>query len=493
MLDRAVLVFAVLLAAVFTVPAQDGSTQSPFRIGEHLTYNVSFEKYNNVAFAETYVVSRGKLEGKDAIELRCRIKTLGFVSSAFYMVDENRTVFASPATGSPLYIETTSNDGVLPKRNVTNNLAGGNTNFDLLTLIYQIRAASGVGTFTFTENGKMYSITLLSGKPEKVKTDAGEFDTATSTATSDFLTELDIKDLKINFANDESRTPVAFSFATAKGKFRGLLASLTIVEPQVADPDPTPTPVPTPRPTATPRRSPTPVPYVSNEPLSEDLPFALGETLDYKITNAGAPVGTIRLQAKERTQFQEKDSLLLVADVLGVDGGNQPITPNDRLTARVNPESLAPILMEFNFRGPLSAFSHSEKYDQLGNVTISGNPTPVETPVGTHSLLSFIYAVRAFSLHPSKDLSNPVNDTRVAVFWNSKPYIFTLRPSDSEITDATGKKTPAMLVNVVTGDPQLDQLGFKIWLGTDANHLPLRISIGTYQADLVNVADSLPK
>jgi hypothetical protein len=227
--------------------------------------------------------------------------------------------------------------------------------------------------------------------------------------------------------------------------------------------------------------------------LSEDLPFALGEMLDYKITNAGTPVGTMRLQAKERTQFQEKDSLLLVADVTGVDGGNQPITPNDRLTARVNPESLAPILMEFNFRGPLSAFSHSEKYDQLSNVTVSGSPTPVEIPVGTHSLLSFLYAVRAFSLHPSKDLSNPVNDTRVAVFWNSKPYIFTLRPSDSEITDATGKKTPAMLVNIVTGDPQLDQLGFKIWLGMDTKHLPLRISLGTYQADLVNVTDSLAK
>ncbi|HTK37827.1 MAG TPA: DUF3108 domain-containing protein, partial [Pyrinomonadaceae bacterium] len=475
-LNRAVLVFAALFAIVAAAPAQE--TPSPFRIGEHLTYNVSFEKYNNAAFAETYVVSRGKIEGKDAVELRCRIKTLGFLSSAFYMIDESRTVFASPATGMPLYIQKTSNDGILPKQNITNNLAGGTASLDLLTLIYQIRAAGGVGSFTFSENGKTYSVTLLNGTSEKVKTDAGEFDTTVSTAASDYLTDLGIKDLKVNLATDEAHTPVAFTFATAKGKFRGVLASSTIVEPQVADPDPTPTPTPTPRPAATPRLSPTPVPYVDNEPLAEDLPFSLGETLEYRISYGGAPVGTARLQAKERTQFQGTDSVLFSAEITDVQGGNQPFSKGDKITARVNPESLAPLFTEFTFRGPLSAFSQSEKFDPLGGVTVSGNPTPIETPVGTHSLLSFIYAVRAFSLHPSKDLSNPVNDTRVAVFWNSKAYIFTLRPSDTDLTDASGKKTPALLVNVVTGEPQLDQLGFKIWLGTDAKRLPLRITLG---------------
>jgi len=266
-----------------------------------------------------------------------------------------------------------------------------------------------------------------------------------------------------------------------------------VVEPQVAEADPTPTPVPTPQPTATPRPSPTPVPYVDNVPLSEDLPFSLGETLEYRISYGGARVGTARLQAKERTQFQGADSVLFSAEITDVQGGNQPFSKGDKITARVNPDSLAPLFTEFTFRGPLSAFSQTEKFDLLGGVMVSGNPTPIETPVGTHSLLSFIYAVRAFSLHPSKDLSNPVNDTRVAVFWNSKAYIFTLRPSETELADASGKKTPALLVNVVTGDPQLDQLGFKIWLGTDAKRLPLRITLGTYQADLVNVADSLPK
>jgi hypothetical protein len=44
-------------------------TAGNFRVGERLTYNFSFEKFKDVAYAELYVVSRGKLEGKDAIEL----------------------------------------------------------------------------------------------------------------------------------------------------------------------------------------------------------------------------------------------------------------------------------------------------------------------------------------------------------------------------------------------------------------------------------------
>ena len=56
-----------------------------FRTGERLTYNFSFEKFKNVAFAEIYVVSRGKLEGRDAFELRSKVKNIrpfqrGFLS-----------------------------------------------------------------------------------------------------------------------------------------------------------------------------------------------------------------------------------------------------------------------------------------------------------------------------------------------------------------------------------------------------------------------------
>ena len=69
-----------------------------FRVGEKLTYNVSFDKFTNAAYIETTVASQGKISGQDAVELRSRVKTLGFVSAAFYQFDEDRVVFASPFT-----------------------------------------------------------------------------------------------------------------------------------------------------------------------------------------------------------------------------------------------------------------------------------------------------------------------------------------------------------------------------------------------------------
>src|SRR5687768_17611046 len=76
-------------------------TPSIFRLGEKLSYNVSFGKFANAAYAETFVASRGKLSGRDAVELRGRVKTLEMVSAAFFMVDETRSVYAAPDTGLP--------------------------------------------------------------------------------------------------------------------------------------------------------------------------------------------------------------------------------------------------------------------------------------------------------------------------------------------------------------------------------------------------------
>src|SRR6185369_14665958 len=77
---------------------------TPFRIGEKLTYTVSFGRIKNAGFAEVYVVSRGKLDGRDAVELHSKFKTNELVSAAFYLLDETRTTFASADTGLPLYI-----------------------------------------------------------------------------------------------------------------------------------------------------------------------------------------------------------------------------------------------------------------------------------------------------------------------------------------------------------------------------------------------------
>jgi hypothetical protein len=145
------------------------------------------------------------------------------------------------------------------------------------------------------------------------------------------------------------------------------------------------------------------------------------------------------------------------------------------------------------FNGALRPFSNTAVFDKQGSLINFGGTAPVDAPVGTHSVLSLLYAARSFNLKPSRDLNNPINDTRVAVFWESRPYVFTLRPSAPEILTIDGKAVAAQPVTVSTKNPTLDQLNIKVWLGNDDARVPVRFSIGAFQADLVSVSRIQPK
>ena len=505
--------FAILLLLLFAAGVfferQNVSAQNqakiqtlspiPFRVGERLTYNISFEKFNNAAFAEIYTVSRGKLGDKDAVELRAKIKTNELVSAAFYFIDETRTTFASAETGLPLYIRKIFNASLLPKETVNNYTVTPTINYDLLTLIYKARNAGGIGNFTLQEDDKIYNVSLQSlpnNKSKKetgfVKTDAGEFDTTVSAVESEFLTEKGITDLRINFSSDPAHIPVLLQFKTAKGSFRAEVASIQTIEPEFSA-DPTPVPVQTIKPQVTPKPAVTPTPYIENEPLLKELAFALGETLDYRVSTNGQFLGLVTLQAKERKQFSGFDSLLLSAVVTETQPGQQVLVLNDGIRAQVNPESLAPQRIELKFAGVLSEYNSVAQFDQRVGFVTTNTTKRIEVPVGTHSLLSLAYAIRSFNLKPSKDEENPVNDTRVAVFLDSKAYVFTLRPSNADIISLRGEKISAQLISISTGNPTIDALNLRLWLSNDEKRLPLRLVAGSYQADLVSERQVPPK
>jgi hypothetical protein len=357
-----------------------------------------------------------------------------------------------------------------------------------------MRYSGGTGALNFVENEKPYTVTFQAGPTERVKTDAGEFETVVVSVQSDFLTDAGLKDLRINLTADEAKLPAVLRFKTAKGEFRAALSSVQIIEPD-PDPQPTQTPVPvrTPRPDPTPKPVPTPTPYIANQPLGPELAFPLGEILRYRVTSAGRPVGGFTLEAKERTQFSGSDSLLLSAVITEARPGPQVFAPGDFVRAYVDPETLVPRQVETKFTGSLAGFNRTVRFDPKGTINVSDNPNPINAPVGTQSILSLVYAVRSFNLKPSPDRSNPVNDTRVAVFWETQPYVFTLRPSGAEMITLGGEKVSAQMISVSTGNPQVDQLAIKIWLSNDIRRLPLRISLGEFQAELISTSNTTPQ
>jgi hypothetical protein len=472
----------IAVAALSTVLSAQSPSQ--FRVGEKLTYQISFDRFPNVGYAELHVASTGKLNGRDAVELRAKVKTLDFISAAFFLIDQSRTVYVARDSGLPIYVRTIDNNGPLPKEVIQNYLTNSNANYDLVSAIYGVRANSGNGSFPLFEDGQQYVMNFLPSGAEKVKTDVGEFDTTISTVTSEYATARGLREFKINFSTDEDRMPVLIRFKYGKNEFRFTLSGIS--NPEIApSTTPTPEPVKTPLPQITPRPTNAPTPYIDNRPLAPELGFKLGESFGYRVTYAGTPAGTITLNSKERKFINGKDSLVLTADVTSIDPGNGIFALGDYIRTLVDPETLVPRSIEVNFKYAINGLNGTATFDGMKGSIKPGNLPPFEAPIGTHSILSLIYAMRSFNLEPSRYPSAPVNDTRVAVFWESKAYVFTLRPSKPEDITINAVKIRAQMISITTGNAQLDALAPKIWLGIDERRTPLRFTIGPIQAELI--------
>src|SRR6185503_10114593 len=226
-------------------PGKADTTPSGIRLGERLSYNISFQRYDNVGYAEMIAVSRGKLGDADAVELRMRIKTTGLLSAAFYQIDESRTTFVNPESGSPMLVKRQDNGSVAVRETVTNYLNSPSPGFDLLSMIYKVRQSGGSGSFVLSEGERTYSVTFQPQQSEHQRTDAGEFETVISVVQSEYLTEHGILSMRINFSADEAHIPVLIRLKTAKGEFRVTLSGRLVTEPEV---EATPTPVATPTP-----------------------------------------------------------------------------------------------------------------------------------------------------------------------------------------------------------------------------------------------------
>ncbi len=460
-------------------------TRTSFLIGERLTYNISFASFDNAAYAEIYVVSNGKLEGKEAIELSAKLKSDGFVSAAFYLLDETRSTFVSNETGLPFYVRSVTRASGLPKERIDNFLKAPTTHYDLLSLIYKVRNSGGAGSFSVQDNNKVYNFDFAATGGEIVKSADGEFETTISTVQSSYLTDLSITNFRVNFTNDERRIPVQIRFNTPKGKFKALIASIQNLEP-TPTPETTETASPVVTVTRTPKPVPTATPYIINQGLSEDIPFGLGETLEFRISQANQNIGTVVLQATERKEFDDQDSLLLQAQVTEVGQGAKILDLDNIVQTQVEPYTLMPLFNKIDLKSSFSIFNQVADFDQeLGEITFD-NGKKANVPVGTHSVLSLAYAIRSFNLKPSLDPKNPVNDTRVAVLLGEKAYVLTLRPQFAKIITLKGENVSAQLITIRTGNRSIDDLNLRLWLSNDSKRVPLRFAIGTYQADLVS-------
>src|SRR5215831_18421600 len=84
-----------------TAPAPGPSTGSPIRIGERLTFNVSWSNFVTAGRLELETVGRGAYFDRQGYQLRTKATTVGAVRTIFLELDDQYTSYVAAGTMLP--------------------------------------------------------------------------------------------------------------------------------------------------------------------------------------------------------------------------------------------------------------------------------------------------------------------------------------------------------------------------------------------------------
>lgn len=483
--------FIILLASVFPLFAQekDGGTplafsQSPYRVGERLTYNVAFSNFPSAAHVEVEVVSRGTHFGRDAYQLRAHVETTGVINVALYAINTDYTTYIDPQTGLPFraeerprdairsadfvhdFAQPAGNEAIPPKQR------GFPGTFDFVSAFYRGRALPLVvgEVYNFTvrgESGEYQAELKVVGK-ETIRTNVGSFPTI---VTQVKVANSPITRMKIYFSDDERHVPVLLSARVSSGDLTAELAGSEIIKPPEAAPTPTPAIVvaPAPTPTAPPA-------------LSENLPFKIGEQLNYQVfigTN-NTPLGLANFQVRGRSRYFDRDGVYLSVTAQTTGAAASLFVARDQIDSYVDPKAFLPYRTVMNLSEGARRLAQTLSVNQDNGLAITDKGARIEIPVGTHDYLSFFYILRTFNLNKKRNA--------LAVLVENKPKTLFVETLEKNVIQLGDRRVPAIALSITTDDPQPDKYQLRLWLSDDKQRMPLRITcttkLGPLRADL---------
>src|SRR5688572_2037244 len=484
-------IFIVLLLA-FMIPAaaQNGAhsfSQAPYRVGEKLTYNISYSNFSSAAHAEFEIVTRGVFYGREAIQLRAHLETTGVVNVALLAINNDYVTYIDPNTGLPFrsqesardaiasgeaahdFVQPTANEAIPPK---LRGLAG---TFDFLSAFYRARALpltdGAEYDLTVRTEGINYPVELKVIGRETVRTNVGSFETIVTQVKADSR----FKNLKIYFTNDERHVPVLFTGRVSSGELRAELAASEMIAP------------PPTAPVAAPPVAPNPVPVNPETPalpvIEGEWPFPLNEQLNYQvfIGPGTTAVGSANFQVKGRARHFDRDGISLTVTAQTTNAAARLFVAKDQIDSYVDPRGLLPYRTVLNLLEGKRRLNQTLTTNQETGIVTTDTGTRIEIPVGTHDYLSFFYALRLFNLTPKQRSPIPV------LVENKVKTVFVTSIQRETITLGT-RKVPAIALTITTDDPEPDKYQLRLWVSDDRRRLPLRLTaatqIGLVRADL---------
>lgn len=487
---------ALLISLTGTTAAQQTkeTVPAPFnanavRVGERLTYNVNYSQFVSAAHVELFVAGRGTYFGHNGIELRAHVETTGIVNVALLSINNDYTTFVSSESGLPYRAQQVVREaGRTSEASVDYNQPAGTEaipsrlrvgefpgTYDFLSALYRVRAmplAPGSSYFiTARHEAAEYQAEIKVTGKQLIKTGVGSFDAIVTRVISKGGND----NIRVYFSDDEWHVPVLITARRQGADIQIELAGSALTAPVTTSPRTTVEPAPS---NIRPINTPTPISRDPSrlEPAPAtviDLPFKVGEQLNYQVYmgDTNKPIGSLNFALKSRDRFFNRDGLMFSATAQTNSGAI--ITVKDQVTSYVDPTTLLPFRTEINLSEAKYRSNRSYNVDQdRGAATLENNRERIEIPVGTHDLLSALYAIRTFDLTIQKQ-------NAISIMAMNRPRALLVKAQRRETIELGGQKIPAIMLVLTTDDPQPDKMQIRIWVGDDARHLPLRFTAAT--------------
>lgn len=501
---------AVVCNLIFTVlaltgpPAQSESdssslpfSQARYRTGERLTYNVSFSNFISAGHVELQVGARGVFFGHEGIELRAHVETTGVVNAALFAINNDYVTYVDPATGLPFHSQQVVREGArasntsralndpsgattFPARSRTGESPGIH---DLLSAIYRLRSlplAEG-STHFFSVKGETeeYQVEVKVTGRQTVKTNVGSFNALVAQVrTND--SRVNSYRIRIFFSEDESRVPVLITARVGAGELRAELAGSELLKPVA--PVTVATPVPPPITVPTPVVPPQP-PADSGNDNTENLPFKVGEQLNYQVFlgDIKSPAGSATFHVRSRARNSDRDAFMFTLRAQTTNAAQRLFFANDQISSYIDPKTLLPFRSEMNLIEGARRLKQTLTINQDYGTATSDQGTRIEIPIGTHDYLSFFYLARTFNITPPRR-------NAVSILINNQPKTLFITSLKRETIQIGSQSIPAIQLSLTTDDAQPDKYLFRVWLSDDKRRLPLRLTastqLGQVRADL---------
>ncbi len=532
-MKRLLITFAALIIALptltLTVAAQNRSKNNntaasftfnaaPYRVGERLTYNVSFSNFLSAAHVEMFIAARGQFFNRDALQLRAHVETTEVVGIALFALNNDYITYVDPATGLPFRTQQMKRDAARTAASAPDNfnLPAGTTaipaqasaesfptTYDFLSALYRLRAlplADGALYRLSVQQGNQnnFGVELRVTGHELIKTNVGSFNTIVTQARVPRNAEASNYRVQIYFSDDERHVPILLTAQHPAGEIRAELASseLLAVPPGSANVPPgriaqTPPANVTPPAINSPLRpGPTPQPpstNTANDPaagaLPSGLPFDVGEQLNYNVfLGASAlPVGVASFQVRARQKYFNRNGILLAAQAATSAALQRIFVANDQINSYVDATTLLPFRTQLALREGTHNINQTITFDQDRGNAATDKSERIEIPVGTHDIVSVLYALRSFDLTPPKR-------NAVSLLVNNRPRTLFVTSLRRETIQLNNQAIETVQLSLTTDDPQPDKFGLRLWVSTDRRRLPLRAAavtqLGPVRADL---------